>query len=51
MRARWADALPDPAQRQTAFAFESVVDEVVFVVGPPLVTLLADADRTRRSAS
>jgi MFS family permease len=41
VRARWADALPDPAQRRTAFAFESVVDEVVFVVGPPLVTLLA----------
>jgi predicted MFS family arabinose efflux permease len=41
VRARWAAALPDPQQRQTAFAFESVVDEVVFVVGPPLVTLLA----------
>ena len=40
VRARWADAL-DADQRQTAFAFESVVDEVVFVVGPPLVTLLA----------
>ena len=41
VRARWADALADPAARQTAFAFESVVDEVVFVVGPPLVTVLA----------
>ena len=41
VRARWADALPVPDQRRTAFAFESVVDEVVFVVGPPLVTLLA----------
>jgi predicted MFS family arabinose efflux permease len=40
VRARWADAL-DAEGRQTAFAFESVVDEVVFVVGPPLVTLLA----------
>ena len=40
VRARWADAL-DPDSRQTAFAFESVVDEVVFVVGPPLVTFLA----------
>jgi MFS family permease len=40
VRARWADAL-DPEGRQTAFAFESVVDEVVFVIGPPLVTLLA----------
>ena len=41
VRARWAHALPDAAQRQTAFAFESVVDEVVFVVGPPVVTFLA----------
>lgn len=40
VRARWAHAL-DREQRQTAFALESVVDEVVFVVGPPLVTLLA----------
>jgi MFS family permease len=40
VRARWADALESDA-RQTAFAFESVVDEVVFVVGPPLVTFLA----------
>ncbi|MCW2635849.1 MAG: major facilitator superfamily 1 [Blastococcus sp.] len=40
VRARWADAL-DADARQTAFAFESVVDEVVFVIGPPLVTFLA----------
>nr|WP_246324217.1 MFS transporter [Petropleomorpha daqingensis] len=40
VRARWANAL-DGAGRQTAFAYEAVVDEVVFVVGPPLVTLLA----------
>jgi MFS family permease len=41
VRSRWAHALPEADQRQTAFAFESVVDEVVFVVGPPLVTVLA----------
>jgi MFS family permease len=40
VRARWS-ALLDPAGRQTAFAFESVADEVMFVLGPPLVTLLA----------
>ena len=40
VRARWAHAL-EADRRQTAFAFESVVDEVVFVVGPPLVTFLA----------
>jgi MFS family permease len=43
VRARWAGVLDDPVQRQTAFAFESVVDEVVFVTGPPLVTVLATA--------
>lgn len=41
VRSRWANLLPDQAQRQTAFAFESVADEVVFVVAPPLVTFLA----------
>jgi MFS family permease len=41
VRSRWAHTLPDPAQRQTAFAFESVADEVVFVVAPPMVTFLA----------
>ncbi len=41
VRARWAHALPDDDERQTAFAFESVVDEVVFVVGPPSITFLA----------
>lgn len=40
VRARWS-ALLDPQGRQTAFAFEAVADEVVFVLGPPLVTLLA----------
>src|SRR5918997_1508260 len=40
VRARWSAVL-DPTGRQTAYAFEAVVDEVVFVVGPPLVTLLA----------
>ncbi|MGK5112386.1 MULTISPECIES: MFS transporter [unclassified Geodermatophilus] len=41
VRARWVAALEDAGRRQTAFALEAVVDEVVFVVGPPLVTLLA----------
>src|SRR3954453_1479553 len=41
VRSRWAHALPDPGQRQTAFAFESVADEGVFVVTPPMVTFLA----------
>ena len=40
VRTRWS-ALLDRDDRQTAFAFEAVADEVVFVLGPPLVTLLA----------
>ncbi len=44
VRARWAWALRDPAASpplHPAFSLESVLDEVVFTVGPPLVTLLA----------
>ncbi|MFS3129608.1 MFS transporter [Nocardioides sp. Bht2] len=41
VRARWNHALDDPRQLQTAFAFESVVDECLFVLGPTVVTSLA----------
>ncbi len=41
VRTRWTNLVPDKRLLQTAFAFEGVVDEVVFVVGPTLVTLLA----------
>ncbi len=41
VRARWSHLVPDRLMLQTAFAFEAVVDETVFVVGPMLVTLLA----------
>ena len=41
VRARWAHLLSDPAERHTAFSLEGVVDEVVFVTGPTLVTFLA----------
>jgi MFS family permease len=41
VRARWSALLRDPAALQSAFALESVVDEMIFVVGPALVTLLA----------
>ncbi len=43
VRARWSALLPDPAALQSAFALESVVDEMVFVIGPALVTVLATA--------
>lgn len=42
VRARWAHVLPGRL-RQTAFALEAVLDEVIFVFGPPLATLLATA--------
>ena len=41
IRARWAHVLPLATDVRTAFALESVLDEVVFVAGPPVATLLA----------
>lgn len=41
VRARWALLLSGTPGLRTAFALESVLDEVVFVVGPPLATVLA----------
>jgi MFS family permease len=41
MRALWSDLLGQGGQLQAAFAVESIVQELMFVVGPPLVALLA----------
>ncbi|MBL0748134.1 MFS transporter [Nocardioides baculatus] len=41
VRTRWSHLLDEPGEKQTAFALEAVLDEVVFVVGPVVVTLLA----------
>ncbi|HST65972.1 MAG TPA: MFS transporter [Mycobacteriales bacterium] len=41
VRSRWAHALGGSPLLPTAFSLESVLDEVVFVVGPVLVTTLA----------
>jgi len=41
VRARWSHAIEDRTMVQTAFALEAVVDEVVFIVGPVLVAVLA----------
>jgi MFS family permease len=42
VRARWTHALDDDrALLDTAFAWEAVMDEVVFVVGPTIATFLA----------
>lgn len=43
VRARWANLLADDHRLGTAFAFESLLDELIFVVGPPLATFLAAA--------
>lgn len=41
VRARWSNLLADSPHLHTAFSFESVADELVFVLGPAAVTLLA----------
>ena len=42
VRARWAFLLAgEPRLLRTAFAWESVLDEVIYVAGPPLATVLA----------
>jgi MFS family permease len=43
VRARWSHAVSDRRLLDTAFAVEAVNDEVVFILGPTLVTLLATA--------
>lgn len=43
VRARWAHLVDDPKDRHTAFAVESIGDEVVYVTGPALVTFLSTA--------
>ena len=44
-RARWSAALADrPAEVPKAYAWEAVVDEVVFVLGPLVVVLCAAVD-------
>lgn len=41
VRARWIGLLRGDARLGTAFAWEGILDEVVFIVGPPLATFLA----------
>ena len=41
VRARWSAAITDSKQLHTAFSFESAVDELIFVIGPVLATILA----------
>ena len=41
VRARWSNLLGGTPLLAPAFSFESVLDEVIFIVGPVLVTVLA----------
>lgn len=41
VRARWAYMVKDAEGINVAYAWESILDEVVFVFGPPLATVLA----------
>jgi len=43
VRARWTHVLTAPADLQTAYALEAVVDEAVYILGPIIVTVLATA--------
>jgi MFS family permease len=43
VRARWNHALDDPRGLHTAYSLESSIDELVFIVGPVLATMLATA--------
>lgn len=43
VRARWTEIYRDTPQLRTAFAFESVVDEVIFMVGPVIAIGLSVA--------
>jgi predicted MFS family arabinose efflux permease len=41
VRARWSAQLHGTSLLRTAFAWESLVDEAVFIIGPPLATIVA----------
>lgn len=41
VRSRWVALLGGSPSLRTAFALEGILDETVFIVGPPLVTLLS----------
>jgi hypothetical protein len=43
VRARWSHRLQGSPLLEVAFALEAVLDEVIFIVGPVLVTILATA--------
>jgi MFS family permease len=40
VRARWSSLYTGTPHLHTSYSFESIVDEMIFIVGPPLVTVL-----------
>lgn len=43
VRSRWSHVVDSPKKLQTAFSWESVADELLFVTGPVVATVLATA--------
>lgn len=43
VRSRWSTILHKPGQLTTAYAFESAVDELIYILGPVLSTVLGTA--------
>ena len=41
VRTRWSHTLAEPGRLHAAYSFESVLDEVIFIIGPVLATALA----------
>src|SRR6195952_2098138 len=41
VRTRWSAQLAGDPQLRVAFAWESLIDEAVFIIGPPLATVVA----------
>lgn len=41
VRARWAHAAPDADRLRSAFALESIIDELIFAIGPLVTAFLA----------
>ncbi|MDQ2844845.1 MAG: MFS transporter [Actinomycetota bacterium] len=41
VRARWSHLMAGSSQLRTAFAWEALIDEAVFIIGPVLATVLA----------
>ena len=50
VRSRWSHVVGSPKQLQTAFSWESVADELLFVSGPVLATVMAIGKKIKKTA-